>query len=420
MTTAKQRHNNRFISALTQQTVAVVLAGGRGASLGSLTEWRAKAAVPFGGKFRIIDFALSNCFNSQILKVLVLTQYKSHSLIKHIRNGWIQRKSRQLGGIDIVPAQQWTDDQSWYRGSADAVFQALDIIKSQDPEQVLIVAGDNVYSLDYGEMLAKHTASGADITLCCTIVPQSQATRYGVAQIDKKGRLTAFDEMPDEPVGLPTAPDMSLVSMGIYLFSTDILDKHLSIDANDPHSQHNLGRNIIPNILASGGKVQAYLYRSPVAEHPPYWQDIWTIDNYYQANMALLSSVPPLDLYHSDWPFRTHQDQLPPARFSGRDKGCSNKNSMVSGGCKINNSTLESSMLFSNVTVEENCHLSGVLALPGSHIGAGSRLKNVILDNRCTIEPGTIIGENITHDRERYNVTEGGRILISNFQSPYL
>ncbi len=420
MHTESSQNNTRFVSTLTQQTLAVILAGGRGASLGALTEWRTKAAVPFGGKFRIIDFALSNCYNCQINRMLVLTQYKSHSLIKHIRSGWIQKKSRQRGGICIVPAQQWIDEQTWYRGSADAVYQTLDIIKSHNPEQVLIVSGENVYSLDYGEMLAKHAESKADVTLCCTMVPQTQAMRYGVAQIDSTGRVTAFDEMPDDPAALPSAPDMSLVSMGIYVFSTGILETHLTADANDPHSQHNLGRNIIPNILASGAKIQTYLFRSPIVEHPPYWQDIWTIDNYYQANMALLSSVPPLDLYHRSWPFKTHQDQLPPARFSGSSNGCQNKNSMVSGGCKVESSNLEGSILFSNVTVEENCHLSGVLALPGSHIGAGSRLKNVILDNRCTIEPGTVIGENVANDHQRFNVTDAGRILISNFQSPYL
>lgn len=420
MNTVNQQNNTRFVSTLTQQTLAVILAGGRGASLGALTEWRSKAAVPFGGKFRIIDFALSNCFNSQINSMLVLTQYKSHSLIKHIRSGWINRKARQQGGICIVPAQQWVDEQSWYRGSADAVYQTLDIIKSHRPKQVLIVAGDNVYSLDYGEMLAKHEESGADVTLCCTMVPQKEAMRYGVAQVDHTGQITAFDEMPEEPASLPNSPDMSLVSMGIYVFSMDVLEAHLNHDANDPHSQHNLGRNIIPNILASGAKIQAYLFRSPVAEAPPYWQDIWTIDNYYEANMALLSSTPPLNLYHHAWPFRTHQDQLPPARFSGQEKGCQNKNSMVSGGCKINSSSLESSILFSNVEVQENCHLQGVLALAGSRIGAGSRLKNVILNNHCIIEPGTVIGEDIADDHGRFSVTEGGRTLISNHNSPYL
>ncbi len=420
MTLARQNRKNRFVSALTRQTLAVILAGGRGASLGALTNWRTKAAIPFGGKFRIIDFSLSNCFNSQINQILVLTQYKSHSLIKHIRSGWLRRKSPHHGCIDIVPAQQWTDEQTWYRGSADAVYQTLDIIKSHGPKHVLVVAGDNVYSLDYGEMLAKHASSGADVTLCCTIVPRHQASRYGVAQIDRQGRITAFDEMPEEPASLPKAPDMSLVSMGIYIFNIDILDKFLSADAVNPHSQHNLGRNIIPDILASGAKIQAFLFRSPVADHPPYWQDIWTIDNYYQANMALLSSVPPLDLYHPEWPFMTHQDQLPPARFSGQQGGCASKNSMVSGGCRVESSTLEHSILFSNVHVEANCHLSGVLALPGSRIGAGSRLKNVILDNRCVIEPGTVIGENTADDHARFSVTDGGRILISNFQSPYI
>lgn len=420
MVDPQTRHKNpRFVSALTQQTVAVILAGGRGAQLEQLTDWRPKAAVPFGGKFRLIDFALSNCVNSHIRQVLILTQYKSYSLIKHVRNGWIQRRSSQNGGICIVPAQQWIDEQTWYRGSADAVYQTLDIIKSHNPKYVLILAGDHIYGLDYGEMLATHVETGADVTICASAVPRARASHYGVLQVDESGRVTEFEEMPAEPKSLAEDPEMSLVSMGIYIFSIELLEEQLARDSAMPDSQHNLGRNIVPNLLASGSRIQAHLSRSPIRDYPPYWNDIWTIDDYYQANMSLLSGNPPLPLYHPDWPFKTYQPQLPPARFSGHLGSCRSENSMVSGGCTILRSTLENSLLFSDVGVDENCSLSGVLALPGCRIGAGSRLTNVILDNNTVIEPGTVVGEDPEADRQRYNVTKHGRVIINNFQPGY-
>jgi glucose-1-phosphate adenylyltransferase len=374
--------------------------------------------VPFGGKFRLIDFALSNCQNSQIRHTLLLTQYKSYSLIKHVRNGWIQRRSSQ-NGICIVPAQQWIDEQTWYRGSADAVYQTMDIIRSHRPEYVLILAGDHIYSLDYGQMLATHKESGADITICANIVPRARATHYGVMQVDRHGKVTEFEEMPSDPKPLPEDPEMSLASMGIYIFPIKLLEKVLERDSADPQSQHNLGRNIIPGLIAEGAHVQTHLLRSPVKGNLPYWNDIWNLDDYYLANMSLLSGEPPLPLYHPAWPFRTFQQQLPPARFTGRHGSCRSENSMVSGGCTITRSTLDNTLLFSDVEVQENCRLSGVVALPGCRIGAGSRLTGVILDNNSVIEPGTVIGEDAEADRQRYAVTKKGIVVINNFQQGY-
>lgn len=410
--------NPRFVSALTQQTLAVILAGGRGSQMEQLTSWRPKAAVPFGGKFRLIDFALSNIVNSQIRHSLILTQYKSYSLIKHVRNGWIQRRSSQ-NGICIVPAQQWIDEQTWYRGSADAVYQTLDIIRSHNPKYVLILAGDHIYSLDYGQMLATHAETGADVTVCASIVPRARATHYGVLQVDGHGRVTDFEEMPADPTPLPEDADMSLASMGVYIFPLALLEEALERDTADATSLHNLGRNILPDLMARGAKIQAHLLRSPVRDYPPYWNDIWNLDDYYHANMALLAGEPPLPLYHPAWPFRTYQPQLPPARFTGRHGSCKSENSMVSGGCTITRSTLEQSLLFSDVEVQENCRLSGVVALPGCRIGAGSRLTNVILDNNSVIEPGTVIGEDPEADAQRYMTTDKGIVVINNFQPGY-
>jgi glucose-1-phosphate adenylyltransferase len=376
--------------------------------------------MPFGGKFRLIDFALSNCANSQINRALVLTQYKSYSLIKHIRHGWIQRQSRQNGSICIVPAQQWIDEQTWYRGSADAVFQTLDIIKSHHPKYVLIISGDHIYGLDYGEMLATHVETNADVTLLTSAVPRERASHYGVVQVDNEGQITGFEEMPADPQPLPEHDDMSLASMGVYVFNTDLLEDLLIEDAKNTESQHNIGRNIIPALLHRGGAAHAHLLRNPVKDHLPYWNDIFSIDDYYDANMALVSGNPPFDLYHPAWPIRTHQAQMPPARFTGhKSGGCHSENSMVSGGCKVFNSGLDRSILFSDVTVHDGCQLSGVLALPGCRIGAGSRLTNVILDNRTVIEPNTVIGENLDADRETYTVTPNGRVVVNNFQPGY-
>ena len=405
--------STRFVSRLTHNTLALVLAGGRGSRLGVLTEWRTKPAVPFGGKFRIIDFTLSNCLNSGIRKIAVLTQYKSHSLIQHLLRGWHRFNPETGEFVDLVPAQQWHDDESWYRGTADAVFQTLDIIESYNPEYVLILAGDHIYCMDYGEMLATHADSQADFTIACNPVPLAAASQFGVLAIDDAGYVTEFQEKPDEPHAMPDDPELALASMGIYVFSIDYLRQQLARDAEDPDSQHDFGKDIIPHALREGHKVQAHSFTNAGSTPGSYWRDVGTLDAYFQANMEILLPEPPLDMYDTTWPIMTYQPQLPPAQFIGDGKTCKVNNSMVSGGCIADASNLDHSLLFSNVKVHAECDLQGVLALPGCEIGAGSRLRNVILDNQCQIPEGSVIGEDARVDAQRYEITEGGVVVVN-------
>ena len=405
--------STRFVSRLTQNTLALVLAGGRGSRLGVLTDWRTKPAVPFGGKFRIIDFTLSNCLNSSIRKIAVLTQYKSHSLIQHLLQGW-NRFNTEFGEfIDLVPAQQWLDEEHWYKGTADAVFQTLDIIESYNPEYVLILAGDHIYTMDYGEMLATHADAGADFTIACNPVPRQTAKQFGVMAIAKGGRITEFEEKPHDPKPTPDDPDLALASMGIYVFSTDYLREQLNRDAEDKSSSHDFGKDVIPYALSQGHHVQAHRFTDASAGGGSYWRDVGTVDAYFRANMEIVSPELPLDVYDPAWPIMTYQPQLPPARFIGDGRRCVVRNSMVSGGCVIDESNLDNSLLFSNVKVQDGCELQGVLALPGCEIGAGSRLTNVILDNQCQVPEGTVIGENTALDAKCFYVTEGGVRVVN-------
>lgn len=403
----------RFVSRLTPNTLALVLAGGRGSRLGVLTDWRTKPAVPFGGKFRIIDFTLSNCLNSGIRRICVLTQYKSHSLIQHILHGWNRFNAERGEFIDIVPAQQWLDEGSWYLGTADAVYQSLDIIESYSPEYVLILAGDHIYNMDYGEMLAAHVEAGADFTIACNVVPKAEATQFGVMEVDASGRVVAFDEKPADPKSMPGNPEAALASMGIYVFSRGYLGEQLRRDACEATSSRDFGKDLIPSAIARGDSVLAYPFTNPGHGGEHYWRDVGTRDAYYQANMELLSTKPPLDIYDMDWPLMTYQPQLPPAQFSGCGAKCHVENSMVSGGCVVRRSNLDNTVLFSNVKVHEDCELQGVVVLPGCEIGAGSRIKGAILDNQCQIPPGTVIGEDPGKDGERFEITSGGIVIVN-------
>jgi len=403
----------RFVSRLTHSTLALLLAGGRGTRLGVLTDWRTKPAVPFGGKFRIVDFSLSNCLNSGIRRICVLTQYKSHALIRHILQGWNHLNVEHGEFIDIVPAQQWLDDESWYQGTADAVYQTLDIIEGYRPKYVLILAGDHVYNMDYGELLASHVEGRADFTIACHEVARSQASDFGIMQVDEADRIVDFEEKPDNPKPIPGKPDMSLVSMGIYVFTEEYLRAHLERDAADSNSSHDFGRNVIPYAIAQGDDVRAYRFGSSAGNHGSYWRDVGTVDAYYAANLELLSPQPPLDMYDPSWPVMTYQAQLPPAQFIGGNTGCQVDNSIVSGGCVIHTSDLENTMLFSNVRVHDGCSLHGVLALPACEIGAGSRLRNVILDNGCRVPEGSVIGEDPQEDSRRFDVTEDGLVVVN-------
>lgn len=387
--------------------------GGRGSRLVGLTEFRAKPAVPFAGKFRIIDFTLSNCLNSNIRRIGVLTQYKSHYLIKHLQQGWGHFNAEHGEFVDIIPAQQWVDEESWYQGTADAVYQSLDIIQSHHPEWVLILAGDHVYNMDYGEMLAAHVESGADFTIACNRASRQEARGYGVMQVNNDYRIIDFAEKPEDPKPVPDDPGVSLVSMGVYVFSLDYLRKHLERDAGERSSSHDFGHDLIPYAIEQGHNVNAYPFHSPVSGTADYWRDVGTIDAYYQANMELLSADPPLVLSDVDWPVFTYQQQAPPARFTSEQGESRIDNAMVSGGCVVDSSSLTNSVLFSNVRVRSACDIEGSLVLPESIVGKGSRLKNVIVSNGCKIPDGAVIGENEDVDRERFHVSENGVVVVT-------
>ena len=403
----------RFISRLTNNTLALVLAGGRGERLGSLTDWRTKPAVPFGGKFRIIDFTLSNCLHSGINKVCVLTQYKSHSLIQHLMQGWTKLNTERGDFLDIIPAQQWTDEETWFQGTADAVYQSLDIIEGHGPNFVIILAGDHIYNMDYGAMLAQHVNTNADFTIACLAVDVEMAAgQLGVVAIDESNRIVGFQEKPSNPKPIDGDESKALVSMGIYVVSQDYLAKRLREDANDDASSHDFGRDIIPHGINRGDHFQCHEFHNPEDDQPPYWRDVGTIDAYYSANMELISENPPLNLFNPSWSTITYQPQLPPTIFVGG--GYSRvEASMIGGGCVVSNSTLTRSLLFSSVHVEENCELEGVLALPGSSIGAECRLRNVILDNRCEVPSGTCIGYDPIADNADYHITDNGVTVVS-------
>lgn len=390
-----------------------MLAGGRGSRLGMLTDWRTKPAVPFGGKFRIVDFTLSNCLNSGIRRICVLTQYKSHSLIQHLIQGWGSLQAERGEFIDIIPAQQWLDHEEWYQGTADAVYQSLDIIQGYGPEHVLILAGDHIYAMDYGEILATHASSGADFTIACYPVPKKDASEFGIMSVDENMRLVEFAEKPQDPQPMPDDPDMCLASMGIYVASMKYLSEQLRRDAKDKSSSHDFGKDLIPYALADGHHLHAYPFRNAPGGGPSYWRDVGTIDAYYDATLEVLSPDPPLDVYDQAWPIRTYQPQLPAARFVGAGRRCRVEDTIVAGGCIVDKSELDHTLLYSNVRVGEDCDLQGVLALPDSEVGAGSRLKRVILDNGCIVPPGTVIGENHRSDRERFHITDNGVVVVN-------
>ena len=403
----------RFVSRLTRETLALVLAGGRGSRLGPLTDWRAKPAVPFGGKFRIIDFPLSNCINSGIRRIGVLTQYKAHSLIQHIQKGWGFLRGEFGEFVELLPAQQRIET-SWYTGTADAVYQNLDIIRNHDPAHVLILAGDHVYKMDYGPMIAYHVEHGADVTVGAIEVPAAQAHAFGVIGVDKAGRIVRFAEKPKQPETLPGRPDTALASMGIYLFNTAFLYEQLIKDADLPHSSHDFGRDVIPALIKAY-RVMAYPFRDPHTGRQGYWRDVGTIDAYWEANMELIHVTPELNLYDEEWPIWTYQEQIPPAKFIFDDDGRRGMavDSMVSGGDIISGAIVRRSLLFSNVRVEAHSEVLDTVVLPNVSIGRHCRLREVVVDKGCIIPDGTIIGEDLNTDARRFHVTDGGVVLVT-------
>lgn len=404
---------SRFVSRLTRQTLALILAGGRGTRLKDLTRWRVKPAVPFGGKFRIIDFPLSNCVNSGIRSVSVLTQYKSHSLIRHIQQGWSYLRSDFGEFIEILPAQQRIQE-SWYSGTADAVYQNLDIIRNHKPQYVLVLAGDHVYKMDYGPMLAHHVEQGADMTVGCLPVPLKEASSFGVMSIDERLRVTRFDEKPINPQPIPGRSDVALASMGIYVFNTNFLFEQLIKDADNAESSHDFGKDIIPSVI-SQNRVSAYLFRPTHPHRPTYWRDVGTIDAFWEANMELVAVTPELNLYDREWPIWTYQEQLPPAKFvfDDYDRRGMAVDSMVSGGCVISGAVVRHSLLFSSVRVEAKSVVQDCVILPSVEIGSGCRIRRAVIDKGCRIPDGTTIGEDRQEDEKRFHVSEGGVVLVT-------
>ncbi|QIK38620.1 glucose-1-phosphate adenylyltransferase [Caldichromatium japonicum] len=405
----------RFVSRLTRNTLALILAGGRGSRLKHLTAWRAKPAVPFGGKFRIIDFPLSNCINSGIRRIGVLTQYKAHSLILHIQKGWGFLRGEFGEFVELWPAQQWVAETAWYAGTADAVFQNLDIIRDHDPEYVLILAGDHVYKMDYGTMIAHHVESGADMTIACIEVDAERASAFGILGIDGDGRVRRFVEKPEHPETLPDQPGRCLASMGIYVFSRDFLFEQLYKDAQTPGSSHDFGKDIIPNVIKYY-RVMAYLFRDPRSGGQAYWRDVGTVDAFWEANLELIGVTPPLNLYDAKWPIWTYQEQLPPAKFvfDDDDRRGMAVDSMVSGGCIISGATVRHSLLFSNVRVNSYAQVSASVILPDVEVGRYCIVRKAIIDRFCRIPPRMQIGVDPEADRRAgFYVSEGGVTLVT-------
>ncbi|WP_324997162.1 glucose-1-phosphate adenylyltransferase [Salinisphaera sp.] len=406
-------HDPNLSQQLTRQSMALVLAGGRGSRLKQLTDRRAKPAVYFGGKYRIIDFALSNCLNSGIRRIGVVTQYKSHSLLRHLQHGWNFLRAEINEFVDLLPAQQRVDESSWYRGTADAVYQNLDILRGHRAKYIVVLAGDHIYKMDYSRLLADHAESGAECTVGCIEAPLADATGFGVMAVDGDYRITDFVEKPAEPPSMPGKPDRALASMGIYVFNAEFLYEELARDIADPASEHDFGKNVIPRAVADGEAHAHPFSRSCVgqgAEQESYWRDVGTIDAYWAANLDLTEITPALNLYDRSWPIWTYQQQLPSAKFVLNE---SITHSTFAGGCIVTGSTLRSSVLFSEVVVDTDSKLNEAVLLPGVHIGKGARLKRVVVDRGCRIPPGLIVGEDEAEDSARFERTAAGVTLIT-------
>ncbi len=405
----------RFVSRLTRDTLALILAGGRGSRLKHLTAWRSKPAVPFGGKFRIVDFPLSNCINSGIRRIGVLTQYKAHSLILHIQKGWGFLRGEFGEFVELWPAQQRVAETAWYAGTADAVFQNLDIIRDHNPEYILILAGDHVYKMDYGSMIAYHVESGADMTVGCLEVPITRANEFGIMSVDETKRVRRFAEKPADPETIPDRPEQCLASMGIYVFNRDFLFEQLQKDAGTDESSHDFGKDIIPSVL-DDYRVMAYAFRDPRSGEQAYWRDVGTVDAFWKANLELIGVTPPLNLYDKNWPIWTYQEQLPPAKFvfDDADRRGMAVDSMVSGGCVISGSTIRHSLLFSNVRVNSYAYVADSVVLPDVTIGRNCTIRNAVIDRYCHLVEGTVIGLDPEMDRQAgFEVSEGGVTLVT-------
>ncbi len=402
---------------LPKRTVALVLAGGRGSRLKNLTDSRAKPAVYFGGKFRIVDFALSNCLNSGIRRIGVITQYKSHSLLRHLQRGWAFLKGEMNEFVDLLPAQQRVDEESWYRGTADAVYQNQDIVAAYRADYIVVLAGDHVYKMNYALMLADHVALGRECTVGCIEVPRMEATAFGVMAVDEQRRVIDFVEKPADPPAMPGKPDHALASMGIYVFNARYLFRELERDMADPGSSHDFGKDIIPKMVKAGVAAAHPFDLSCVgAKHgqEPYWRDVGTIDAYWDANIDLTATDPLLNLYDTNWPIWTYQPQLPPAKFvhNQDDRRGQAIESMVSGGCIVSGSVFRS-VLFSQVRVHSYASVNWSVLLPGVQIGRHARVTRAVIDRDCMVPDGMVIGEDAAADAARFFRTESGITLVT-------
>ena len=404
--------------ALARTAMAYVLAGGRGSRLLELTNTRVKPAVYFGGKSRIIDFALSNALNSGMRHIGVATQYKAHSLIRHLQRGWNFFRAERNESFDILPASQRVSESAWYAGTADAVYQNVDIIESYAPRFMVILAGDHVYKQDYELMLQQHVNSNADVTVGCVEVPRLEATAFGVMHVDAQDRIISFLEKPADPPGMPDRPDIALASMGIYVFDTNFLIDQLRKDAATPGSSRDFGKDIIPSIVANGKAVAHRFSRSCVtteADSEPYWRDVGTIDAYWQANIDLCDPLPGLNLYDKEWPIWTYGEIVPPAKFVHNDEGRRGSaiDSLVAGGCIVSGSRVSRSLLSTNVHIHSYCDIENAVILPAANIARGAHLRNVVIDSRVRIPPGLVVGEDPELDAARFTRSGNGICLIT-------
>ena len=403
---------------LSQQTMAFVLAGGRGSRLMELTERRAKPAVYFGGKNRIIDFALSNAVNSGIRRLGVATQYKAHSLIRHLQRGWSFFRSERNESLDILPASQQLDEDNWYKGTSDAVFQNIDIIEGNNVKYVIVLAGDHVYKQDYSLMIQQHVLSGGDVTVGCIEAPRMEATGFGVMHVDENGQIIDFIEKPADPPAMPDHPDQALASMGIYVFETQYMFELLREDAVDPNSGHDFGKDIIPKVVKGGKAITHPFSRSCVRsgiENIHYWRDVGTVDAFWQANIDLTDFSPELDLYDSTWPIWTYSELTPPAKFIHNEEGRRGNavSSLVSGGCIISGSQLERCLLYTGVRTHSFASLTDVIAMPYVDIGRNARLSKAVIDRGVQIPKGLVVGEDPEEDARRFRRSPGGICLIT-------
>lgn len=406
-------------SQLPRRTIALVLAGGRGSRLKQLTDNRAKPAVYFGGKFRIIDFALSNCINSGIRRIGVVTQYRPHSLIRHLQRGWSFLRGEQNEFVDLMPAGQQMEEGLWYRGTADAVSQNMGILRSYQSDYILVLAGDHIYKMDYSQLLLDHAEKKSVCTVACVEVPRQDASAFGVVDVDENRKITAFLEKPEDPPSMPGNPDMALASMGVYVFNADYLYALLAEDAEDAASSHDFGNDIIPKVVREGEAMAHYFSMScvpPSSIVRPYWRDVGTVDAFWSSNLDLTSNMPELNLYDEDWPIWTYQEQEPPAKVVPDPHGMDGviSNTMVSGGCIICGSKISNTILFSKVKVNPFCNIDQAVLLPGCEIGQGCRIKKAVIDRGCKIPDGTVIGEDPEFDAQRFYRTPNGVVLVTD------